>query len=167
MQTKRTRPHMRTTQTPGIYEHGNRFVVVWTEDGKKARRSFPNYEQACVFRRDYVTPFRERKGLPPSIIAPPPRGEGWVYGFQSRGDDQAVKIGFSTDPGGRLKSLTTAHPHGMDIVLLVPGSRALEQQIHEHLSSYRLGGEWFSREALRALSGVVASAVARPSVMPE
>jgi hypothetical protein len=151
MQTKPTHVPTLRTETPGIYRRANRFAVKWNEDGKTCWRSFPTYEGACAFKRDYVLPYRERRGLPPSAIAPEKRGGGWIYVFQSGGPGQPVKLGYSADPARRLKDLRGAHPHALDLVLLVPGTPHLERLAHRLAGDFRMEGEWFSREALGLL----------------
>lgn len=141
----------RRTDTPGVFVRCNRYLVQWTEDGKTKRLSFPTYEEACAFRRDYVIPFRERRGLPPTSIMPPRRNLGWVYFFQSGGPRGPVKVGWSKDPATRLRDLSVAHPHGLDLVALFPGPRSLEAELHERWKHRRLRREWFSCEVLKDL----------------
>jgi hypothetical protein len=147
------------TQTPGIYYRASRYVVKWTEDAQLKRRSFKTYEEACAFRRDFVEPYRRREALPPNTVAPKPSLTGWVYFMQSRGEDRAVKIGWSRDVARRLADLRTMHPYGMDLVALIPGGKDLEKAFHVRFASRRLGREWFSREVVTDLTAIVAADV--------
>lgn len=139
--------HMRT-DTPSVYRRGPSYVAHWKEEGKKRTRTFPDYESACAFRRDFIIPYRERRALPPTTLLPSRRALGWVYVFQSGGEMGPVKIGWSTDPTTRFRDLSVAHPHGLELVALLPGSKALEKALHERLAHRQLHREWFSYEAL-------------------
>jgi hypothetical protein len=65
----------------------------------------------------------------------------YIYFLQS---DDAVKIGTSTNITMRLGVLRCATPYGAQLIGAMPGGRALEADLHERFSSYRLCGEWFS-----------------------
>jgi hypothetical protein len=54
-----------------------------------------------------------------------------------------IKIGFSTNLASRLRSLRTAHPGELRILLAIPGSRDDEQQLHRRFAEFRVGREWF------------------------
>jgi Meiotically up-regulated gene 113 len=58
-------------------------------------------------------------------------------------DDGTVKIGFTTCLKSRLRSLRTAHPKKLMILLVVPGTREDEQELHRRFSNLRVRGEWF------------------------
>lgn len=55
--------------------------------------------------------------------------DGWRY-----------KIGKSTNPKERVKSLKTANPH---CELITFGTGRTEKQLHEIFNAFRTGGEWF------------------------
>jgi len=146
MQAKRTSAPMVKTDTPGVYRRCGSYVAKWVEDGKTTWRTFPTYEAAVAFRRDFVLPFRERKALPPTAIMPKRRDSGWVYFFQSKAGP--VKVGWSKDPKGRMATLSTAHPYPLEMVALIPGGEKLEKRLHQAFARYRLDREWFSQEVL-------------------
>ena len=64
----------------------------------------------------------------------------FVY-FISDGD--AIKIGLSKTPKGRLRTLQTGHPRELVLLASLEGSRRLEREIHERFANLRLRGEWF------------------------
>lgn len=67
-----------------------------------------------------------------------------VIYFISAGDD-LIKIGHTTNLRTRLRSLRTAHPKELHILLVMPGSRDDEQDLHRRFSDLRVGREWFNR----------------------
>lgn len=76
--------------------------------------------------------------------------EPWyVYFFPERDkENPAIKIGFSRDPIGRLKTLQTGHPNkiGCEGWYLLPTqrmAREYEKELHKHFKKYRIRGEWF------------------------
>lgn len=152
---------MERTQTPGVYRRGGSFVATWKESGHARKRAFPTYEAACAFKRDTVTPYRRRKAraLPPSLMLPGRSATGWVYLVQSRGADQLVKVGWSGDVGARMASLLTAHPTGVDLVALLPGTRELERRLHGAWDHWRRNREWFAPEVLGELATMLAVAM--------
>lgn len=60
-----------------------------------------------------------------------------------------VKVGMSSDPVKRLASIQTGNPDTLTLASAVRGGRALEAMIHDHLSDYRLSGEWFDAEVAK------------------
>jgi len=86
---------------------------------------------------------------------------GYVYFMRS---GNVVKIGFSTNPRGRVKSLRTARPEASFICKIVKGGPATERKFHERFAAYRQAGEWFD------LSGDLARYLERcihPIELPE
>lgn len=57
----------------------------------------------------------------------------------------AVKIGISGDPMGRLASLQTGHAGRLRLVGTMPGTRHDEKRLHQRFAGVRLRGEWFRR----------------------
>jgi len=55
----------------------------------------------------------------------------------------AVKIGYSTNPRGRLHSLQTGCSEPAFFAKIIPGRRADEARFHKRYAEYRLRGEWF------------------------
>lgn len=68
----------------------------------------------------------------------------WVYLI---GYDDWVKIGFtSTSVERRLGGLQTGIPVKLTLIHSMPGSLALEAELHLRFAEYRAVGEWFRRE---------------------
>lgn len=63
---------------------------------------------------------------------------GLIY-FAQFGD--RIKIGFSTDVTGRMKSI----PHDK-VLALIPGSFASERALHKKFDAIRITGEWFAND---------------------
>lgn len=63
-------------------------------------------------------------------------GTGW---------DEAIKIGVSSNPVGRLNAFNEMHPRAMDLLLVKPMEDAFSVEAHVHrcLDEARLNGEWF------------------------
>jgi hypothetical protein len=55
----------------------------------------------------------------------------------------AIKIGYSADPGQRLRSLRTACPGKLILLGTSPGNQETEAAWHRHYAGRRLQGEWF------------------------
>lgn len=64
--------------------------------------------------------------------------------FIACGDD-LIKIGHTTNLRSRLRSLRTATPKDLSVLLVVPGTRDDEQELHRKFEAHRAGREWFSR----------------------
>lgn len=56
-----------------------------------------------------------------------------------------IKIGFTTNLNQRLKAFLTSSPD-VDLLLAIPGDRALERKLHEKLEECRLAREMFRRD---------------------
>ena len=72
--------------------------------------------------------------------------ESIVY-FISPGDG-LVKIGFTTSLSSRLRSLRTAHPKELSILLVFPGTQEDERDLHLRFANLRVGGEWFKYDEM-------------------
>jgi len=70
-----------------------------------------------------------------------PRPTGKYVYFLRCGD--AVKIGYTTNPSGRLESLKTGLPTPIDAFVLVAGTEADERALHREFHQLRVHGEWF------------------------
>jgi hypothetical protein len=66
-----------------------------------------------------------------------------VY-FIACGDD-LIKIGHTTNLRSRLRSLRTATPKELRVLLVFPGTRDDERELHRKFEAHRAGREWFSR----------------------
>lgn len=81
---------------------------------------------------------------------------GAVYFIRSVADTGPVKIGYSTEPHGRLATLQTSHHGELKIIAAIEGTREDEQALHERFATFRMRGEWFRvagkfKQYLRAL----------------
>ena len=57
---------------------------------------------------------------------------------------EAVKIGFTRSPGNRrFKQLKTGNPKPTVLLGMIPGSKTVEREIHDHFQPQWLRGEWF------------------------
>jgi hypothetical protein len=65
---------------------------------------------------------------------------GHVY-FVKRGEE--VKIGFTTDITNRLSNLNSGSSVDLTVLLMVPGTPALERYFHSKFAADRIGREWF------------------------
>jgi len=72
----------------------------------------------------------------------PPSPEGYVYIIHAISTNR-IKIGFTTKPTERLKSLQTACPFPLQMLACWPGSEAREKRVHRYLKQFRQVGEWF------------------------
>lgn len=89
--------------------------------------------------------------------------EDFVYMIGSTGTGM-VKLGYSKDPGKRLKELQTGNPYTIEVLATVPGSIELEQVLHVWFADLAYRGEWFCfpqrdqvdqlREALNSFRGM-------------
>lgn len=70
-------------------------------------------------------------------------GAGVVYFIAAA--DNLIKIGHTTNLNARLRSLRTAHPGELQILLVVSGSRDDEQELYRRFAEFRVGREWFKR----------------------
>ena len=82
---------------------------------------------------------RERQEAKAKKAAEPKKE--YIY-FIQQGDDGPIKVGYSTNPEKRLKTLSTASPHSLHLLKVVEGDETLEKRIHTRFAEIRLGGEW-------------------------
>ncbi len=59
--------------------------------------------------------------------------------------DELIKIGHTTNLRSRLRSLRTATPKELRVLLIIPGARDDEQELHRKFEAHRVRGEWFSQ----------------------
>ncbi|MDP8212336.1 MAG: GIY-YIG nuclease family protein [Candidatus Zapsychrus exili] len=58
--------------------------------------------------------------------------------------NKKIKIGFSSDPTKRIKSLQTASSDKLKMIGKLDGDRKFETELHNQFSHLRCGGEWFT-----------------------
>jgi len=66
-----------------------------------------------------------------------------IYFIQACGGDNLIKIGVSRAPATRFSSLLTASPVELELLLVMPGTRRQEQDLHRRFAHARVRGEWF------------------------
>jgi hypothetical protein len=70
---------------------------------------------------------------------------GFVY-FMRHGRTGLIKIGYSSKPAAREKTLQAEDP-GLELVFSMSGSRETERRLHLKFHSKRVRGEWFSLDS--------------------
>ena len=60
------------------------------------------------------------------------------------GNQNAIKIGFSSQVERRLRAFAIGNPGKIELLGSVRGSLEDEAALHEHLAQYRVCGEWFA-----------------------
>jgi Meiotically Up-regulated Gene 113 (MUG113) protein len=87
----------------------------------------------------------------------------YVIGVRDRGP---VKIGFSAEPGLRLRSLQTGYPFKLEILAQCPGGEETEQRVHKLFQKEKLRGEWFKRSPrIRTFIDMISCGVGLSMVM--
>ena len=71
--------------------------------------------------------------------------QGYVYLAEDQ-RNQYVKIGFSTKPSHREKTLQAEQP-AVDFIAVFPGTTQDERDLHVEFEQYRIRGEWFALPA--------------------
>jgi len=66
--------------------------------------------------------------------------KGYVYVLRS---GYFIKIGYSTDPAERMKTLLTASPSECELLVCLPGNLKLERQLHAEFAPCHYQREWF------------------------
>ena len=66
----------------------------------------------------------------------------WVY-FIFDEDNQAIKIGRSTNPLHRLSELQVGNSKSLGLLKIIDGGAELEHKLHKKFKDLRLNGEWF------------------------
>jgi hypothetical protein len=91
--------------------------------------------------------------------AEPSNPKGMYVYFVQAGESGPIKIGFSTDPDRRIKTLRTAMSEELIVLKVVKGSRQLEKTLHDQFSEINRRGEWYepTTELLEFVSGLEAS----------
>lgn len=104
------------------------------EDGEVARRD------ALVLTQEW----RESRKVTTLHPKSSPKSRGGFIYFAFAGS--MVKIGFSTTPTARASQLQTAMALPLSAVVILPGDRRIEKQLHARFSSFRSHREWFRNE---------------------
>jgi len=77
-----------------------------------------------------------------SFITQLPTVQEYVYVIHATGTNR-IKLGYTTNPQGRLAALQTASPFPLQMLACWPGSRARENRLHRYMAQFRQVGEWF------------------------
>jgi len=98
------------------------------------------HSQLDCFEKDYVRQVNR-------IIAElwPRHDCGTVVYIIGPPNQDIVKIGTTTNLKSRLRSLRTAMPSEPVVYLTLPGSSALERELHLRFAADKIGREWFRR----------------------
>lgn len=67
--------------------------------------------------------------------------DSYVYFIGNGGHH--VKIGVSSQPAQRLRDMQVASPFKLEMLLIIPGTRADERELHGLCSEEWVMGEWF------------------------
>lgn len=70
---------------------------------------------------------------------------GHIY-FIRAGENGPIKIGFSTDPEQRLRTLQTAHTEKLVMLHSQVGTKADEARLHNRFRNIHVKGEWFEAD---------------------
>lgn len=86
---------------------------------------------------------------------------GAVYFLQC---EDRIKVGYSHNPGARVKELATGAPAPVTLLAMVRGPRSLETNIHRRLRDHRVSGEWFRdcRDVRALMDEVLATGECEP-----
>lgn len=110
----------------------------------KVLRKMPGWTQRAAYR--HLGPRGLAKGRPRGDGTISHRNRpGRVY-FMQNGRRRVVKIGYSGDHIERLGSLQAASPDRLRLIATIPGSPAVEAELHKRFRAYRVTGEWFRLE---------------------
>ena len=67
-----------------------------------------------------------------------------LYFIQAGDKNGPIKIGVSSNPTARLRSLQVANHQKLKILLLIPGNKLREKITHGMFSESCIHGEWFN-----------------------
>lgn len=125
-------------------------LKLWTDtdlarlSNVKILRKMPGWTQRAAYR--HLGPRGLAKGRPRGDGTISHRNRpGRVY-FMQNGRRRVVKIGYSGDHVERMGSLQAASPDRLRLIATIPGSPAVEAELHRRFRAYRVTGEWFRLE---------------------
>jgi len=91
---------------------------------------------------------------------------GYIYFVKPQGSS-VVKIGFSTDPDKRLRSLQLMNHTPLKIVAKIKATQRDEQWLHQELKAYRVRGEWFRLSSFEVFRAVFIARCLNAGVEPD
>ncbi len=114
----------------------------------KFKDIFAYYEQ--IFNRKPEYDFREfkkeegikLKKLVDNEKAKNVSGNDFIYVVGNK-KNKVCKIGYSTNPPKRIKSIQTGCPFRLCFLLIIKGNRTTEKLLHKKYKKYKTNGEWF------------------------
>lgn len=122
-----------------LVKHGRRdLVVAFIEDHITGPELMSNVER-------YGVTFQLVVGATPKervARSSQPSRTDWVYILQ-RSDTGQIKIGFSYDVSRRIAELETAGGSRLSPLVVFPGGKRDEQDLHRRFAGQRRLGEWF------------------------
>ena len=123
-----------TTKNRGFRPH---MRLVWEGYGQPSQEDRAFIRQRCddlsqVLREWIEKGRRTRTGRQFSA--------GYVYFI---GCADAVKIGFTTDVDRRVYDMKTYQFSPVEVLLVIPGLRQVERELHQRFSHLRIQREWF------------------------
>lgn len=139
------------------FKHDSRFLSIFENEVNKWswKRGDPRWEEYNKRKAEHTKikryikelnelseDSRDLNFLDKELKRPPKHPKGYIYFIQGEYGG-AIKIGYSTDPGKRLKELQTGHPDTLIVLLMIPGSEATERALHRRFNISRLKGKWF------------------------
>jgi hypothetical protein len=75
---------------------------------------------------------------------PLPRRTVKTYVYLMANHAGEVKIGVSSNPESRLRTLSTANAHPLHLLHFVVGGRSLERALHNKFKQHHIRNEWYS-----------------------
>src|SRR5947209_6314715 len=70
---------------------------------------------------------------------------------------RAIKIGYSTNPQKRLKTLQNSNQNKLVLLYAMHGEYEQESELHRRFEKYKMGQEWFKGEIASAVSQIIAA----------
>jgi len=86
---------------------------------------------------EVVSSLLRRRPLPRRAV------KTYVYLMSNQAGTE-LKIGLSSNPERRLRTLSTANAHPLCLLYLVVGGRSLERALHAKFKQYHIRNEWYS-----------------------
>ena len=114
------------------------------------------WEKAEDFLSNLQTEKKKHRGfgVTPGVADPKnlPKAHrpGFIYFIAEKdedGGDISIKIGYSSKPSRRKRSLQTGNSKKLVTLLTIPGTEAQEKSLHAILSKHRIRGELFNPHA--------------------
>ena len=107
--------------------------------------------RGCLTDRQWY--WVKHKARAATRIQNPPAPRKRLHNIYAIGAGEKIKIGRSTNPKARLKSLQTSNPVKLKLLCVIPvensgKAASLEKKLHKECREYHVIGEWFKLDAL-------------------